>query len=235
MNSDLSRRPTPSANEPLEYRSLSAGAVTSLVLGLLSPLMFLGAANGIAAGLIVAPVPLVGLCIGLRSWLAIRRAPEELTGVRLAAAGVLLSAGSLLGSLGLAAYHHFTEVPEGYTRISYDMLRPNNRDRRRHTAVPADVMQLNGKRVFIRGYMRPSSQRYGLREFLLVRDNHHCCLGDLSRVKYHDLIEVHLVGPARADYQTRSVGVGGTLYVRPEYAQIGSTEAAFVLAAEYVK
>src|SRR3990170_4223880 len=81
--------------EQLEYRALSAGAVVSLVLGLLSPTTILAATSGSQAWLMLSPIPLIGLVIGLRSWWVIRQAPAQRTGQRLAAAGATLSCGAL--------------------------------------------------------------------------------------------------------------------------------------------
>jgi len=233
-STDLVRPASAAGDERLEYRALSALAVASLVLGILGPLTILAAAHGSQAFMLLCPIPLIGLVVGMRSWRSIRRRPDELTGMRLAVAGILLSAVSLAGGLALAAYNYATEVPEGYARLSFAMLKPDVGARRRRTLVPADVLQLSGKKVSIRGYMRPSSQRYRLREFLLVRDNYQCCFGALDKVKYHDLVQVRLVGALRADFRTQSLRVSGTLHVDPDSVQPGAEQAVFALEADHI-
>ena len=50
--------------------------------------------------------------------------------------------------------------------------------------------ELDGKKVFIKGYMYPSSQMTGIREFVLCRDNGTCCFGGQPRLT--DMIRVKL-------------------------------------------
>lgn len=235
MSIDSATRVVDLDQERLEYRALSSAAVIALVLGLLSWLIALLTRDSLTAALLLSPVPLAGLVMGLRARLAIRRRPDELTGQGIAMAGLLLAGSGLVVGLASAAYSHATEVPEGYVRISYATLMPDEHEQRRKIRVPEDVMKLDGKKVFIRGYMRPGSQRYRLREFLLVRDNMQCCFGALNKVKYHDMVAVRLENPLRADYRTQSFGVGGTLHIDPASAYTGAEDAAFSLDADYIR
>jgi hypothetical protein len=235
MNIDSAHQAVGLDQERLEYRALSSGAVIALILGVVSWVIALLARDSLQASLMLSPVPLLGLLVGIRSWLAIRRRPEELTGRGMALAGLLLSGSGLLAGVGLATHSYVTEVPEGYARISYNTLQPDERQRRRKLLVPPEIMQLEGKKVFIRGYMRPSSQRLRLREFLLVRDNMQCCFGALNKVKYHDMVAIRLEKPLRVDYRTQSFGVGGTLHIDPASARPGAEAAVFSLEADYIR
>src|SRR5450432_848973 len=47
---------------------------------------------------------------------------------------------------------------------------------RRAMLTPA-IEQLSGERIRIRGFMLPTAQQRGIREFVLVRDNQQCCFG----------------------------------------------------------
>jgi hypothetical protein len=235
MNIDSAQQAVGLDQERLEYRALSSGAVIALILGVVSWLSALLTRDSLQAALMLSPLPLLGLFVGIRSWLAIRRRPEELTGMRMAFAGLLLSGSGLLAGVGLATHSYVTEVPEGYARISYNTLQPDERQRRRQLLVPPEIMQLEGKKVFIRGYMRPSSQRYRIREFLLVRDNMQCCFGALNKVKYHDMVAVRLERPLRVDYRTQSFGVGGTLHIDPASARPGAEDAVFSIEADYIR
>jgi len=40
-----------------------------------------------------------------------------------------------------------------------------------------EIEALNGQRIRIRGYILPTPQKNGIKEFVLVRDNQECCFG----------------------------------------------------------
>src|SRR5262249_25085952 len=50
-------------------------------------------------------------------------------------------------------------------------------DRFEQSDLTPRVTELNGRRVRIRGFMLPSYQQTGLKQFVLVRDNMECCFG----------------------------------------------------------
>lgn len=221
------------ADAPLEYRALSAGAVASLVLGLASAFILPTALTSVQGALMLTPIPLVGLGLGLRALLKIRAAPDQLTGGKLALTGGVLSAVFLVGGLGLAGYVYATEVPDGYRRVSFVEMKPDQFETAQGVIVPPDVMRLEGEKVFVKGYMRPSAQSYGLDNFLLVRDNQACCFGN-NLPAYFDRMRVRLAPPLRTEYSTRMYRVGGTLKIDP--AAAGSQDRpVFTLMADYLK
>jgi hypothetical protein len=116
-------------------------------------------------------------------------------------------------------------------------MKPDDLEEARHVLVPSDILQLAGKDVFIKGYIRPGAQRQGLDSFLLVRDNNECCFGDLSKVKYHDQIQVYLQGDRRTSYSRRIFRVGGKLQINPAAvaAPPGAPQPVFTLLATYIK
>jgi hypothetical protein len=195
----------------------------------------IAAQNSIEAYLVLAPLPAVGLLLGARSWLQIRKSPDELTGQKLAAAGTALSAFFLFGGLAAALYVYATEVPDDCERITFAQMKPSEREQSARIPVPSEIMKYNGQRVFIKGYMRPGAQSLFLDSFLLVRDNGQCCFGDLSQVKYYDQIQVSLVQPLLASYSTRVFRLGGTLHVDPTAAFPGSNRPVFSLVADYLQ
>ena len=81
-----------------------------------------------------------------------------------------------------------TEVPEGYQRIGYGQLQPdpNHPDE----PIPPAAKELDGQKVFIKGYVYPTISQHGIREFLLVRDEGSCCFG--GNPKITDRIQVTL-------------------------------------------
>jgi hypothetical protein len=65
-----------------------------------------------------------------------------------------------------------------------------------------------GQRMRIRGYMFPTAQKSGLREFVLVRDNQECCFGQGAAL--YDCIFVAMRPGQTAEYSIRPVAVEGT-------------------------
>ena len=59
------------------------------------------------------------------------------------------------------------------------------------------VKKLDGKPIRIRGYILPSFQQTGIKQFVLVRDNMECCFGPGALL--HDCILVEMLAPATDD------------------------------------
>jgi hypothetical protein len=182
------------------YKAISALAVASLGLGILSVLTFFQ--------WIFALVPLMGVLLGMLARRQIRSRGHELTGLPLAGAGIILSTVMLAGGWGWLYYVYRTEVPEGYQRINYDLLQPNVDDQRFPTE---RALALNGEKVFIKGYMYPSSQQE-VKAFTLCRDNGECCFG--GQPKPWDMVRVEMPEGTRAQFSTWQQKVIGTLRVR---------------------
>ena len=221
--------------DDIEYRSLNAGAIASLVLGVFAPLLFVAGRDSIQFALMLSPVALIGLVVGLRSLARIKANPEQYTGTKLATVGALLSGVSLVGGLAFAGYVYATEVPDGYARTSFADMRPDEVEERGNVMIPPDIEALDGKKVFIKGYIRPDSTPYrqNINKFLLVRDNQQCCFGDISTVNYFDQMAVDLQGKKTVDYSQGVFRIGGTLRVNPHNLNRG--QPVFALEADYAK
>jgi len=183
----------------------------------------------------IAFIPALGVFVSLRAWGKIKRQQEEYTGAMLAIAGLVLSFTFLCVGAGYGAYVYTTEVPDGYERISFNEMKPSEYQQRSGVTVPPEIADLDGKRVFIKGYIRPDSVSVmrGIDRFLLVRDNNTCCFGDLSKIKYHDQIDVKMDGPLRVDFSQGVVRIGGVLKIRPENVALGPTAPVFSMQADY--
>lgn len=225
------------SNGEFEYRPLNTGAIAAMAFGVLSLVVIFAGRTSPESSVALAPLPLVGIVFGLRALRQIRSNPDRYTGRRLAAAGVALSAICLVVGLGVARYTYATEVPEGYLRTSFEELRPDEADQRGDKLIPDDVMKLDGKKVFIKGYFRPGSSDYdrNATHFLLVRDSNTCCFGDLSSVQYFDRVSVNLTGKKTVDYSTSLFSMAGTLRVFPENVHRMDTAPVFVLEADYAQ
>lgn len=223
--------------ETINYRALHTGALISLVLGIVSVFVVVCAANSFEWCLVAAPIPAIGMFLGLRSLGKIRRHPDQYTGAGLAKAGSLLSLLFLVGGVAYGGYVYATEVPNGYERISFGEMKPDELQERDGLAVPPEIAALNGKKIFIKGYIRPGSatSRTNIDKFLLVRDNNQCCFGDLSKVKYYDQMVVEITNSNRVDDDLRVLRMGGILEVHPENLAPGSPAPVFSLKADYAK
>jgi len=232
---DSYARSNSDADDVIQYRAIHVGAIIGLVLGVLSVFTLVSATTTLEACLLVTPLPAAGMCVSLWSWSKIRREREEYTGATLAAVGFALSLVFLVTGVGYGAYVYFTEVPDGYQRISFETLRPTELQERGGVLIPPEVLALDGKRVFIKGYIRPGSSpvRTGIDRFLLVRDNNQCCFGDLSKVKYYDQMAVHITSRDRVEDTLSILRMGGILRVQPENLARGIGYPVFTLQADY--
>ena len=221
----------------LQYRALHTGALISLVLGIVSVFVVITAASSFEWCLAAAPIPAFGAFLALRSLAKIRRFPDQYTGAALARIGLVLSLVFLIGGVGYGGYVYATEVPEGYTRMSFNTMKPDEIQDRGGVAVPPEVASLDGQKVFIKGYIRPDSITVprGINRFLLVRDNDQCCFGDLSKIKFYDQIDVVLSGDRRVDYSQGIIRIGGILHIEPQNAAAGAQLPVFSLKADYAK
>ncbi len=220
----------------LQYRALHTGALIALVLGIVSVFVVVTAASSFEWCLLTAPIPAVGILVAVRALTTIRQHPEQYAGAGLAKAGLVLSVIFLVGGVAYGGYVYATEVPDGYARLSFTDMKPSELDERAGKAIPADVAELDGKKVFIKGYIRPDSitvQR-GIDRFLLVRDNQQCCFGDLSKINYFDQIDVVMLGDKRVDYSQGVIRIGGTLHVRQDGLAVGR-RPTFAIQADYSK
>lgn len=207
-----------------DYRALSSAAVASLVAGALSFLCFFSFYFGLIA--------VFGVALGVVALHRIRTTPTEFTGRKLALAGMFLSIAFWGAGSAFLVYVYFTEVPEGYQRISYSQLQPE--DGASRDAVPAAARLLDGKRVFIKGFMYPGVQKTEIRDFVLCRDRGTCCFGGPTP-KLTDMIQVRLKEPLSLDYSLAVRGLAGTFRVRPDQASDNLGGVLYHLEADYAK
>ena len=184
------------------YQTTSRMAMMSLIFGLLSSLALL------------APVLVLFSVLGIAACIAglstIRLHPDEYTGRSAALAGGLLSLLLGIGSIAFHTYVYYTEVPDGYERITFKVLQPEQGS---PYPIPVDAMDLDGKQVFVGGYMHPDAGLAPVQSFVLVPDMGTCCFGGQPNLT--DMIEVTLKGNDQVSYSTRKRKFAGTLRVHP--------------------
>lgn len=226
MSSTSTTTPKLSESEAyLEYRELSIAGVFALVMGLLSlPAVMFPVLLGVSG---------IGCLIGLFAWLRIRRRRDELTGYNLAVVGLSLSLLTLLGGSGRYSYELATEVPDGFTAISFDQLDPD--ERYPQMPIPPSALDLDGKKVFVKGYVHPGVDRQtGIKQFILVPDMKTCCFG--GQPELTDMIQVTLKDPLRIDYSYSKRKLAGVLRVSPYKKAITGLDGVYYqLDAEYLK
>ena len=185
----------PSAYE--QYRALSTAAVASLIVGLLSSLAILD-------WMLIA-IPAIGVPLAAYAWLKSRaQLAMSSPAAGLARAGFALSLLFLIVGPARLTYVYVTEVPEGYERISYAELQPD--PEQAGQIVPPSALELEGKKIFIKGYVYPGREKDGIRKFLLVRDQGDCCFG--GNPKITDRIQVTLVDPLRLNLRAATAQGG---------------------------
>lgn len=205
-------------SEVITYRTVSRSAVIAFILAIVSLLAFF------ASWLLVLPV--VSVVLGLTALSTIRRYPEEYTGAGAAISAVAISAGTFLLAATWHAVDYMTEVPEGYSRISFSELQPDMKDphsliRNHDSILPRRAAELNGQSIFIKGYIHPGVATRGkVDHFILVPDMGTCCFG--GQPKATDMIEVKIKPDAsRVAYSTRTVKLVGKFVLADHSSKFG--------------
>jgi hypothetical protein len=170
---------------------------------------------------------------------------DEFTGQRLAATGLGLSAFMLIAGTALQWYFNLVEVPEHYKgkEVAFRELQPEEnidlneltrlRNANLELPLPDRAEELDGKEVFITGYVYPGSQSTALKKFVLVPDMKTCCFG--GQPKLTDMIEVTLKDPLRIDFSYRRRGIGGVLKVHKSMqSRQELTGVVYELQADYL-
>lgn len=202
-------------DEIVAYKPISPAATLALVVGIAAAIAAVAVAD---LGWGFAAVPVIGFLMGLKGLASVRR--YDMAGRGAARAALALSTLSLVGGSAAYAYILKTTVPPGYARISYDPLQPGMGG-----PVPTSAQDLDGKKVYINGYMYPTGEGYGLKGFVLCRDNGTCCFG--GQPKLNDMIEVKVKDGRTIDYTSSLRGIGGTFRVRPDKAPGGLGQVVY--------
>lgn len=117
-----------------------------------------------------------------------------------------------------------------FDTIKFDMQKGDPFDRK---LITPQIEALAGQKVEIRGYILPSFQQQGIKQFVLVRDNMECCFGPGAAL--YDCIIVDMTPPATATYTVRPVTVRGTFNINILPGPDGETLAIYHLDGEAVQ
>lgn len=95
------------------------------------------------------------------------------------------------------------------------------------------IRELDGGRIRIRGYILPTAQSRGIKQFVLVRDNQECCFGPGAAL--YDCILVTMEPGESTEFSVRPVAVEGEFTVDEFYGPDGSPLAIYRLTGEAVR
>jgi len=96
-----------------------------------------------------------------------------------------------------------------------------------------EIRALDDRRLRIRGYMLPTAQKRGIRQFVLVRDNQECCFGPGAAL--YDCILVTMRGDETAEFSVRPIAVEGVFTIDEFLGPGGRPLAIYRLAGETVR
>lgn len=154
------------------YTPVSPWAMAAVAVSVCGLTAFLG-----IFGIVVA---VAGVVLSIAAISQIRSQQGAVTGMKLAALGLVLSVGSVAGGISSQIYHYRTEVPEGYLRVSF----PNDISahefvmyRGGQRRLTPEVKKLVGEKIFVKGFMWQTQQDEGLDSFVFLKDNGECCFG----------------------------------------------------------
>jgi hypothetical protein len=142
---------------------------------------------------------------------------------------------SVYGSAGLSAADSKRVDAKGTRDVTFDdiKLELKKGDSFASSLLTEKVKGFNGKAIRIRGYILPSFQQTGIKQFVLVRDNMECCFGPGALL--HDCILVEMAVPATATFTVRPVSVEGTFSIREVKGPDGKYLAIYHLDGKEVK
>jgi len=111
------------------------------------------------------------------------------------------------------------EIPKGEP-FDWSMLSP-------------EIHQYDGKKITLRGYIKPSFTQKNIKQFVFVRDNQECCFGPGAAL--FDCVLVKLTDGRETNYTVRPVTVEGEFYLRKYAGPDGNVWAIYRIREGIVK
>ncbi|MCL2117560.1 MAG: DUF3299 domain-containing protein [Planctomycetaceae bacterium] len=186
-----------------QYRTIGSLSVATFGFGLLSVL-------SLFSGFLLL-IPLLGLLFGVLSARKIIAMPTIVGGLRLTVAGMVLSFLFGCAGLGWQYYSYYHVTPPGYTELTFFDFAAGPSG-----AVPNEIVELDGQKVFVTGYMAPQKLQDGIEKFALVRTltvNIHT-----GQLEPTDMILVEIKTGEKISYRAKPIRIGGTLRVQRDYS-----------------
>jgi hypothetical protein len=217
------------AETEFAYRPIPMSAIIGGVLAVLSTtalLMWLA-----------IPLAVLAAIICLVATITILRSRGEFAGLWVAGGGLAFSVLMAVAGTILTMQRYRAELPPGYERVSFarDIAAKGvgraEQNGQMAMMIPKEVMALQGKPIYLKGYIYPSGREYELTQFVLCKDNAQCCFGGQPALQ--DMIGVTLNQNKTTNYTTSLTGVAGKLKINPDYHG-GDVEPIYLLEADYV-
>jgi len=215
------------------YRAICKSAVLALVFTIFSliaaPFIFVIPELAVFSALLA----FFGMLFAGLAAFNLRKYPDELVGWGPTKFGLVVSAVVFVASVGLFSYIIATEVPEGHIRISFGKLKP---DKDLGETIPKIAKEYDGKKVFIKGFVRPGNRRVGLQQFILVGDFGDCCFGGNPAIT--DVVAIDLQDGLTADYSLRVRRIAGTFHLNKDPRPVnedGVPQVYYTIEADYIK
>ena len=206
------------------YRPVLGLAIVSVILTLVS-----------LVGLLFWPflaIAMLSIAVSGVALIQLYRAAGEYRGIGAAWFSMVLSAVTLVTGIGMQVYLYRTEVPAGYERISFaaDISRKGFIVEKGQGLPHPDVAALDGKKIFLKGFVYPEKQADGIKNLLLCRDSGDCCFG--GKPKPEDMIGVMMTGDKTVAFDPNRVSVAGTFRLNRNYRG-GEREPIYLIEGEF--
>lgn len=208
-----------------QYRTISKAAIASVAFAIL------GFSAFIFPAFVLLPVVAIGF--GVAAVIEINKFPEELSGKLAAQIGVWLGVVVVAGSIATHTYIYYTEVPDGYSRISFADLRQNKRSQ---LPFSEKARGFDGQKVFLKGYVRPGDRRYNLKDFILVGDFGDCCFGGNPDIT--EIVSISILSDDRVDYSLATRKIGGVFRLNESTRRVNEKdipEVYYTIEADYIR
>ena len=88
-----------------------------------------------------------------------------------------------------------------------------------------EIKELDGQKIKLRGYIRPSFKQSGITKFVFVRDNQACCFGPGAAI--YDCVLVELDASKPTDFTVRPVSIVGEFFLKEFKGLDGNIWAIF--------
>jgi len=124
---------------------------------------------------------------------------------------------------------------EGTLELNFDHLKFNIKPDEPFevSQLTDDLIKLRGRKIRIRGFIRPSFRERDIKKFVFVRDNQECCFGPGAAL--FDCMIVNMGEDHSANFSTRSITVEGTFDLKPFRGPDKKIWAVFQLKDSMVK
>jgi hypothetical protein len=142
---------------------------------------------------------------------------------------------SVVAALVVLCLNFRPAIAQEATNLSFDdfKFKIKKGEKFEKSMIHSDITKYEGKRIVIRGYIRPSFKQNDLKQFILVRDNMECCFGPGAML--YDCMIVRMQKGKSTNFTVRPIAVEGEFKVREFKGPDGKPWAVYELKGISVK